>query len=64
MLLMSLHDINLAARFCNRVVMLFGEGEAAQGTADEMLTPEKLSRLYRVPVRMLPWEGGRAFLAG
>jgi len=63
-LLMSLHDINLAARFCNRIVMLFGEGETAHGTADEMLTPEKLSRLYRVPVRVLPWEGGRAYLAG
>ena len=63
-LLMSLHDINLAARFCNRIVMLFGEGEAAQGTAEAMLTPEKLSRLYRVPVRILPWEGGRTFLAG
>ncbi|MFI5269204.1 MAG: ABC transporter ATP-binding protein [Chloroflexota bacterium] len=63
-LLMSLHDINLAARFCNRILMLFGEGEAAHGTAEEMLTPEKLSRLYRVPVRVLPWEGGHAFLAG
>jgi iron complex transport system ATP-binding protein len=62
--LMSLHDINLAARFCNRIVMLFGEGEAAHGTTEAMLTPEKLSRLYRVPVRIMPWEGGRAFLAG
>ncbi|MFI4920892.1 MAG: ABC transporter ATP-binding protein [Gammaproteobacteria bacterium] len=62
--LMSLHDINLAARFCNRILMLYGDGEAAHGTAEEMLTPEKLSRLYHVPVRVLPWEGGRAFLAG
>jgi len=61
---MSLHDINLAARFCNRILMLFGEGEAALGAAEEMLTPEKLSRLYRVPVRVVPWEGGRAYLAG
>ena len=61
---MSLHDINLAARFCNRILMLYGDGEAAHGTAEEMLTPEKLSRLYHVPVRVLPWEGGRAFLAG
>ena len=61
---MSLHDINLAARFCNRILMLYGDGEAALGSAAEMLTPEKLSRLYRVPVRVVPWEGGRAFLAG
>ena len=61
---MSLHDINLAARFCNRILMLYGDGEAALGSAAEMLTPEKLSRLYRVPVRVVPWEGGQAFLAG
>jgi iron complex transport system ATP-binding protein len=61
---MSLHDINLAARFCNRIVMLFGDGEAAVGATVDMLTPERLSRLYRVPVRVLPWEGGRAYLAG
>ena len=62
--LMSLHDINLAARFCNRILMLFGDGEAALGSAAEMLTPERLSHLYRVPVRVVPWEGGRAYLAG
>lgn len=63
-LLMSLHDINLAVRFCNRVLMLFGEGACALGSSEDMLTPEMLSRLYRVPVRVLPWEGGRAFLPG
>ena len=61
---MSLHDINLAARFCNRILMLFGEGEAALGAAEDMLTPEKLTRLYRVPVRVVAWEGLRAYLAG
>ena len=61
---MSLHDINLAARFCNRILMLFGDGEASLGTAAEMLTPARLSRLYRVPVRVLPWEGGQAYIAG
>ena len=62
--LMSLHDINLAARFCNRIVMLFGEGEVQVGATAEMLTPERLSRLYQAPVRVVPWEGGRAYLAG
>ena len=62
--LMSLHDVNLAARFCNRVLMLFGDGETDFGECAVMLEPERLSRLYRVPVRMLPWEGGRAYLPG
>ena len=61
---MSLHDINLAARFCNRILMLFGDGEVALGSTAEMLTPERLSRLYRVPVRAVPWEGGQAYFAG
>ena len=61
---MSLHDINLAARFCNRILMLFGDGSSAHGESAEMLSPETLSRLYRVPVRVLPWEGGKAYLPG
>jgi len=61
---MSLHDINLAARFCTCILMLFGDGEVLQGTAAEILIPENLTRLYRTPVKVLPWDGGRAFVAG
>jgi len=62
--LMSLHDINLAARFCDRVLMLYGAGEAAFDEAERALTPENLSRLYHTPVTALPWGGGRVFVAG
>jgi iron complex transport system ATP-binding protein len=62
--LMSLHDINLAARFCSGVLMLFGEGEAQSGPAQVLLTAENLTRLYRTPVAALPWQGGRVFIAG
>ena len=62
--IMSLHDINLAARFCNRILMIFGDGTCAHGGCPDMLTPETLSRLYRVPVRVLSWEGGKAYLPG
>jgi len=62
--LMSLHDVNLAARFCNHALLLFGAGEALYGPAGELLTPELLSRLYGVTVRSLPWEGGHAFVPG
>ena len=62
--LMSLHDINLAARFCHTVLMLFGEGEALSGPAEALLTAENLTRLYRTPVAALPWQGGRVFIAG
>ena len=62
--LMSLHDINLAARFCDRILMLFGEGEALFDTTERALTPETLSRLYHTPVAALPWGPGRVFIAG
>jgi iron complex transport system ATP-binding protein len=62
--LMSLHDINLAARFCGQVLMLFGEGEALFDTAERALDAGNLTRLYHTPVTALPHEGGRVFIAG
>ncbi|HEY1992279.1 MAG TPA: ABC transporter ATP-binding protein [Gammaproteobacteria bacterium] len=62
--LMSLHDINLAARFCDRILMLFGAGEALFDVTERALTPEHLSRLYHTPVVALPWGAGRVFVAG
>ena len=61
---MSLHDINLAARFCDSILMLFGEGEALFGAANQVLDAGNLSRLYHTPVTVLPWQGGRVFVAG
>jgi iron complex transport system ATP-binding protein len=63
-LIMSLHDINLAARFCSHVLMLFGEGESLQGPAETVLTAETLTRLYRTPVNALSSAMGRAFIPG
>ena len=62
--IMSLHDINLAARFCNRVLLLFGAGETLLGPAELVLTPENLTRLYHTPVTAVAWQGGRLFMAG
>ncbi|HET7370634.1 MAG TPA: ABC transporter ATP-binding protein [Gammaproteobacteria bacterium] len=63
-MMLSMHDVNLAARFANRVLLLFGEGESLCGTADDMLTPANLSRLYHVPVEMTHINGRRLFLSG
>ena len=62
--LMSLHDINLAARFCDQVLMLFGEGESLFDAADRALSAQNLTRLYRTPVTALSHAGGRVFIAG
>ena len=64
LVLMSLHDINLAARFCDQVLMLFGAGEALFDAAERALDAGNLSRLYHTPVTALSHAGGRVFIAG
>jgi iron complex transport system ATP-binding protein len=49
--LMSLHDANLASRFCNRVLMLFEDGSFSAGPAAAVLRADTLSRLYRHAMR-------------
>jgi len=56
--IMVLHDINLAARFCDHALLLHGDGASEHGTVDEVLTAESLSRLYQHPIRMIPGAGG------
>lgn len=62
-LLMVLHDVNLAARYCDHLLLLFGDGTTLSGPAAEILQPEHLGRLYGHPVvpAARP-DGGRAWL--
>jgi iron complex transport system ATP-binding protein len=59
-LLMVVHDVNLALRYCDRALLL-ADGEAVAGPAAELLTAERLSRLYRVPLRALAGPRGDVF---
>ncbi len=52
-LLMVLHDINLAARFCDHLLLLYGDGETCQGHREEVLERKTLERLYDYPLREL-----------
>ncbi len=47
------HDINLAARFCPRLVLLHQGKVAADGGASEVVTEENLRAVYRAEVRIL-----------
>ena len=42
------HDLNLAARYCDRLLMLERGRVYALGTPDEVLTPANIRRVYRV----------------
>ncbi|EIE99243.1 ABC transporter ATP-binding protein [Saccharomonospora glauca] len=53
-----LHDLNLAARYCDELVLLdHGEVRAA-GAPDEVLRPEVLEPVYRIGVRRVFSDGG------
>ncbi len=46
----SLHDMNTAARYCNKVLLLFADGSNLFGTTDTLLTSANLTRLYQYPI--------------
>lgn len=62
--LMVLHDPNLAARFCDRLLLLHGAGETQAGPAPDLLTAANLERLYHHPMRAIPTPDGTAWLPG
>ncbi|MEV7590084.1 ABC transporter ATP-binding protein [Streptomyces sp. NPDC089922] len=44
----ALHDLNLAAAFCDRICVMDGGRTVVTGTPGEVLTPELLAGVYRV----------------
>jgi len=60
--MIALHDVNLAARYCSHILLLFGDGEWQAGPVTELLTPENLERLYQCPVETVETSAGRRFL--
>jgi iron complex transport system ATP-binding protein len=60
-LLMSLHDINHAVRFCSHALLIMGEGRTLQGKASDVLTKENLQTLYGVKLNTHSFEQGHYF---
>lgn len=58
----TLHDPNLAARFAQRVLLLFGDGRWRVGAAAELLSEAALSELYLTRIVAGEIGGRRAFL--
>jgi len=59
----SLHDIGLAARFADSALLLFGDGRWRCGDCDQVLNEQSIGELYGIAVRELRWEHGRTFVA-
>ena len=54
-----MHDLNLTAMFADRVVLMQAGRVAAEGTPGEVLTSDRLSRVYACPLQVgqAPAEG-------
>jgi iron complex transport system ATP-binding protein len=55
---MTMHDLTLASRYADRLLLLVEGREAASGLAAEVLTEAHLSRFYGADVRVLCLEDG------
>jgi iron complex transport system ATP-binding protein len=62
--MIALHDVNLAARYCTHILMLFGDGDWQAGSVDKLLSLENLERLYQCPVESVQTSAGTRFLPG
>ena len=58
-ILMALHDINLATRFCSHLLLLFPDGTHRLGPRDEITEMPLLERLYGHPLGMVEDPEGR-----
>lgn len=63
-MLLSLHDLNLARRFCTHALLLLGDGETLAGPVEELFTPAWLERLYGHPVRVVEAADGPVYVPG
>lgn len=50
--IMAIHDLNLAVRYCNHIVLIQGGKIFAEG-GKEILTPENIHQLYGVDVKII-----------
>jgi iron complex transport system ATP-binding protein len=60
--IMVMHDVNLAMRFSDHLLLLFGNGETYHGHTEDLAMEEVFSRLYGHPLRRYPANGKHFFV--
>lgn len=60
-LLVSLHDLGLAARYCTRLVLLAGGRVGADGTPLDVLTPARLAQVFSITAHLSQGPAGVIF---
>lgn len=54
----AIHDVELASRFCDRIIVIAEGGVALQGAPVDVLTEETLSRYFSIDARVEPYGYG------
>ena len=49
-----LHDVNMAARFCDEIIALHSGKLIARGAPDKIMTPAELENIYGIPMGVMP----------
>ena len=58
----SLHDVNLASRFADRCVLLYGDGRWDHGRTSDILHEHRLAELYETGVESVAWRSQKLFV--
>lgn len=61
--MMVLHDINLASRYCSHLLLLHGQGRHQTGPAENLLNASDLSALYGYAINKIDSPHGPVFIA-
>jgi len=59
-----LHDVNLANRYCDHVLLVYEDGRTEHGSCVDVLNEENLSNLYQHPINEINHAGKHWFIAG
>ena len=59
----TLHDVNLAVRFADRCLLLYGDGRWDLGDTADVLNEQRLTELYRTRMEGVDWRNTRLFVA-
>jgi iron-chelate-transporting ATPase len=61
--LVVLHDVNMAARFCDEIIALHSGKLIARGTPERIMTPEELETIYGIPMGVMPSPDNRRLVS-
>lgn len=62
--IMVIHDANLAYRYCDNVLMLFGDGDWSTGPTNKLINTKNLERLYHCSFKKITDDSQIVFVAG